>query len=176
VASIVMTGIASAVPSDHVGKAKLRGVYKTKAQKVKYHASFDDYPFHRLPADLKKKVRLDRMKGLLLAHGKISLKELQTLQGLATTADQQTAFKQLRHKSDWFTSELKSKAINPIKKLRSWAFVFCFLCIGLSTRFGDLLVFGFKPFWAFTIGVAINVPLGYFLTTVAFSSFWRAIG
>ena len=176
VASIVMTGIASAVPSDHVGKAKLQGTYKSKAEKLKYNANFDTYPWNRLPAGLQKKVRLDKTRRLLTAHGKISLKELRTLQGFAQTPDQRAAFKKLRYKSDWFLSELKKKAINPIKKLRSWAFVFCFLCIGLSTRFRDLLVFGFKPFWAFTIGVAINVPLGYFLTTVAFSTFWQAIG
>jgi len=65
--------------------------------------------------------------------------------------------------------------IDPIKTLRSWAFVLCFLCIGLSTRIRDLLTFGLKPFWAFTIGVAVNVPLGYFLSTVVFSRFWSNI-
>jgi len=53
--------------------------------------------------------------------------------------------------------------------------VLCFLSIGLSTRFKDLLTFGLKPFWAFTIGVAVNVPLGYFLSTVVFSRFWSNI-
>jgi len=85
------------------------------------------------------------------------------------------ALKQLRHASDWFFSDLKPKVINPVKKLRSWAFVLCFLCIGLSTRFKDLLTFGLKPFWAFTIGVMVNVPLGYFLSTVVFSKFWSNI-
>ncbi len=77
--------------------------------------------------------------------------------------------------SDWFEKELKPRVIGPIKKLREWAFVLCFLCIGLSTRFRELATFGLKPFWAFTIGVAVNVPLGYFLTTRLFSSYWRAL-
>ena len=89
--------------------------------------------------------------------------------------DKVGAFKQLRYKSDWFESDLKPRVISPVKKLRSWAFVLCFLCIGLSTRFADLLTFGLKPFWAFTIGVAVNVPLGYFLSTVVFSRFWSNI-
>ena len=85
------------------------------------------------------------------------------------------AFKQLRYASDWFESDLRTKVISPIKNLRSWAFVLCFLCIGLQTRFAELATFGMKPFWAFTIGVAINVPLGYLLTTQVFVNFWRAL-
>ena len=73
-------------------------------------------------------------------------------------------------------SELRKKAISPIKKLRSWAFVLCFLSIGLTTRFKDLATFGMKPFWAFTIGVLVNVPLGYILSTVVFQSYWRFLG
>ncbi len=76
---------------------------------------------------------------------------------------------------DWFEKELKPRAIGPIKKLREWAFVLCFLSIGLSTRLRELATFGLKPFWAFTIGVVVNVPLGYVLTTRVFSSFWRAL-
>ena len=93
----------------------------------------------------------------------------------ANRQDMLGAFKQLRFSSNWFESDLRKKVITPIKNLRSWAFVLCFLCIGLSTRFADLLTFGLKPFWAFTIGVAVNVPLGYFLSTVVFSRFWSNI-
>ena len=63
----------------------------------------------------------------------------------------------------------------PIKKLRSWAFVICFLGIGLSTRFAELATFGLRPFWAFTIGVVVNVPLGYVLSTIVFSDYWSRI-
>jgi hypothetical protein len=102
---------------------------------------------------------------------------LEELSLLSTTADeeQKWALKNLQYKSDWFQSELRTKVIVPIKKLRSWAFVLCFLCIGLSTRFKDLATFGLKPFWAFTIGVVVNVPLGYVLTTKVFVNYWRAI-
>jgi uncharacterized membrane protein YadS len=68
-----------------------------------------------------------------------------------------------------------SRLIAPIKTLRTWTFVFTFLCIGLTTRFRDLARFGMPPFWAFAIGVAINVPLGYFLSTVVFKDFWMAV-
>jgi hypothetical protein len=53
--------------------------------------------------------------------------------------------------------------------------VLCFLCIGLSTRFKDLASFGLKPFWAFSIGVAVNVPLGFLLTTKIFARYWQAL-
>ena len=64
---------------------------------------------------------------------------------------------------------------SPIKKPRSWAFVLCFLGIGLSTRFAELATFGLRPFWAFTIGVLVNVPLGYVLSTIVFSDYWARI-
>ena len=106
----------------------------------------------------------------------MTIEELTTLTKAATTKDQKAALKQLHYKSDWEDSELRSKAISPIKKLRSWAFVLCFLSIGLTTRFKDLATFGVKPFWAFTIGVIVNVPLGYFLSTVVFQGYWRHLG
>ncbi len=65
--------------------------------------------------------------------------------------------------------------IAPIKTLRTWTFVFTFLCIGLTTRFRDLAKFGWPPMWAFTVGVLINVPLGFFLSTVVFRDFWMAV-
>lgn len=77
--------------------------------------------------------------------------------------------------ADWYDKELKPKAIGPIKKMREWAFVLCFVSIGLSTRFRELATFGLRPFWAFTIGVLVNLPLGYLLTTKVFSSYWRAL-
>jgi uncharacterized membrane protein YadS len=74
-----------------------------------------------------------------------------------------------------YTTELQPQLIAPIKTLRTWTFVFTFLCIGLTTRFRELAKFGMPPFWAFTIGVMINVPLGYFLSTVVFQGYWSAI-
>ena len=62
--------------------------------------------------------------------------------------------------------------IKPIKSLRSWAFIFCFLSIGLTTRFRELASAGKKPFWAFTIGVVVNVTLGFILSVLIFGDFW----
>jgi uncharacterized membrane protein YadS len=66
--------------------------------------------------------------------------------------------------------------IAPIKDLRSWAFIFCFLSIGLTTRFSDLAVAGRKPFAAFTLGVAVNVLLGYVLSVHIFGDHWEKLG
>ena len=49
------------------------------------------------------------------------------------------------------------------------------LCIGLPTRFRELAQFGMPPFWAFTVGVAVNVPLGYILSTIVFKSYWARL-
>lgn len=74
-----------------------------------------------------------------------------------------------------FNSVLKPLLITPIKTLRTWTFVFTFLCIGLTTRFRELTKFGSPPFWAFTIGVFINVPLGYWLSNHVFRVFWMRL-
>ena len=110
----------------------------------------------------------------------MTLKEFEALKAVIAPEDPDRkdkigALKQLRLTSDWFEFDLAKRVIAPVKTLRSWAFVLCFLCIGLSTRFKDLFTFGLKPFWAFTIGVLVNVPLGYFLSTVVFSRFWSNI-
>ena len=47
-----------------------------------------------------------------------------------------------------------------------------FLSIGLTTRFRELALVGWKPFLAFAIGVAINVPIGYYLSNHVFADFW----
>ncbi|MBI5488336.1 MAG: putative sulfate exporter family transporter [Deltaproteobacteria bacterium] len=70
---------------------------------------------------------------------------------------------------------LKNGLIAPIKVLRTWTFVLTFLCIGLTTRFRDLTKFGAQPFYAFTIGVLVNVPLGYLLSVHLFGDFWLAL-
>jgi uncharacterized membrane protein YadS len=171
-ACIIMSVIAGLAPKDHVGKTSVEGTFKSKAQKQQFSADFYDY---QVPGELAHKFAYDPEAQVITYAGKMSLDELNMLTSAATTSDQRWALKHLHYKSDWFTSELYSKAISPIKQLRSWAFVFCFLCIGLSTRFKDLLTFGMKPFWAFTIGVIVNVPLGFFLSTVVFSSYWQAI-
>ncbi len=74
-----------------------------------------------------------------------------------------------------YAADITPRLITPIKTLRTWTFVFTFLCIGLTTRFRDLAKFGMPPFWAFTVGVLVNVPLGYFLSTVVFGGYWMAV-
>ncbi len=75
-----------------------------------------------------------------------------------------------------FNSIVKPDLIQPLVSIRSWTFIFCFLSIGLTTRFRELKAAGWKPFGAFTIGVAVNVLLGFFLSNVVFGSYWAALG
>jgi uncharacterized integral membrane protein (TIGR00698 family) len=65
--------------------------------------------------------------------------------------------------------------VAPIKDLRTWAFIFCFLSIGLTTRFRELADAGGKPFIAFTSGVAVNVVLGFVMSAVVFAAHWTAL-
>lgn len=67
---------------------------------------------------------------------------------------------------------LKPELVGPVKALRTWAFIFCFFSIGLTTRFRELAHAGAKPFWAFTSGVVVNVILGFILSTIVFSAYW----
>lgn len=62
--------------------------------------------------------------------------------------------------------------VAPIKTLRTWAFIFCFFSIGLTTRFRELASTGAKPFWAFTGGVVVNVIIGFVLSAVVFADYW----
>jgi uncharacterized membrane protein YadS len=176
-ASIIMTGVSATPPADHVGRAPLSGIFKSGAEKIVYDADFSDYT---PPAELADRFGVDPDRGVITYHGSMKLSEYDMLKSAILINDPDRkdkigALKQLHYTSDWFESDLKPRVISPIKTLRSWAFVLCFLCIGLSTRFADLLTFGLKPFWAFTIGVAVNVPLGYLLSTVVFSRFWSNI-
>ena len=74
-----------------------------------------------------------------------------------------------------FNAQVKPNLLAPLASLRTWAFIFCFLSIGLSTRFRDLEPIGWKPFWAFTIGVAVNVLLGYWLSAHVFADHWSTL-
>ncbi len=70
---------------------------------------------------------------------------------------------------------VKPSLIAPITSLRTWAFTFSFLSIGLTTRFRELANAGIKPFVAFTAGVIINVILGYILSVIVFGHYWSSI-
>lgn len=72
-------------------------------------------------------------------------------------------------------SQFSKEAIGPLKTLRGWAFTFAFLSIGFTTRFREITKFGWRPFAAFAVGVLVNVPLGYWLSTSVFASYWSAV-
>jgi uncharacterized integral membrane protein (TIGR00698 family) len=63
--------------------------------------------------------------------------------------------------------------VAPIKDLRSWAFIFCFLSIGLTTRFRELATLGKKPFLAFSAGALVNVIIGFVLSAIVFAAHWE---
>jgi uncharacterized membrane protein YadS len=65
--------------------------------------------------------------------------------------------------------------VAPLQVLRVWAFIFTFLSIGLTTRFRDLVRGGARPFVAFTAGVAVNLALGFVLSTQVFAGFWTRL-
>lgn len=66
--------------------------------------------------------------------------------------------------------------VGPLQVLRTWAFTFAFLSIGLTTRLREFASVGARPFYAFTLGVAVNVVLGYLLSTQVFGEFWNRLG
>ncbi len=74
--------------------------------------------------------------------------------------------------SDYNKSVVPS-LVAPIKDMRSWAFIFCFLSIGLTTRFRDLASVGKKPFIAFSVGALVNVIVGLILSAVVFATHWE---
>ncbi len=71
--------------------------------------------------------------------------------------------------------QFSKDAVGALKTLRGWAFTWTFLSIGFTTRFRELTRFGWRPFAAFSVGVLVNVPLGYWLSTSVFSSYWLAV-
>ncbi len=71
-----------------------------------------------------------------------------------------------------FAAKVKPNLIAPIGALRGWAFIFCFLSIGLTTRFRELKAVNAKTFAAFTIGIALNVVVGYLLSAHVFGDYW----
>ena len=70
---------------------------------------------------------------------------------------------------------VKPGLVAPLIGLRTWAFTFCFLSIGLTTRFRDLAPAGGKPFWAFAAGVTVNLIVGYILSILVFGHYWATL-
>jgi len=77
---------------------------------------------------------------------------------------------------DAYKKTLTPELVAPLQGLRNWAFIFCFLSIGLTTRLRELATAGARPFYAFTAGVVVNVILGYILSTIVFVDFWTRLG
>ena len=74
-----------------------------------------------------------------------------------------------------YNTKVKPALIGPITALRTWAFTFSFLSIGLTTRVRDFTASGIRPFIAFTAGVIVNLIIGYVLSVHVFGSHWAAI-
>lgn len=71
-----------------------------------------------------------------------------------------------------FNKLVNPTLVSPLKDLRTWTFIFCFFSIGLTTRFRDLANAGARPFAAFSVGVVVNVILGFVLSAFVFASYW----
>jgi uncharacterized membrane protein YadS len=63
----------------------------------------------------------------------------------------------------------------PLTALRGWLFTFSFLSIGLSTRLGSFHHVTGNAFLAFSVGVVVNVVLGFLLSAVIFESYWSSL-
>ena len=75
-----------------------------------------------------------------------------------------------------YKKEVLPGLVAPLQSFRTWAFTFAFLSIGLTTKIREFVSVGARPFYAFTIGVAVNVVLGFVLSTQVFSEFWNRLG
>jgi uncharacterized membrane protein YadS len=75
-----------------------------------------------------------------------------------------------------YKKEVLPALVGPLQAFRTWAFTFAFLSIGLTTRLREFVSIGARPFYAFTIGVAVNVVLGFVLSTRVFNGFWNQLG
>ena len=75
-----------------------------------------------------------------------------------------------------YKKEVVPALVAPLQAFRTWAFTFAFLSIGLTTRFREFASIGARPFYAFSIGVLVNVVLGFVLSTQVFNEFWNRLG
>jgi uncharacterized membrane protein YadS len=75
-----------------------------------------------------------------------------------------------------YKKEVLPGLVAPLQALRTWAFTFAFLSIGLTTKIREFAAVGARPFYAFTLGVLVNVVLGFVLSTQVFGEFWSRLG
>jgi uncharacterized integral membrane protein (TIGR00698 family) len=71
-----------------------------------------------------------------------------------------------------FNKSVNPTLVAPLKDLRTWSFIFCFLSIGLTTRLRELASAGGRPLAAFSVGVVVNVVIGFALSVFVFASYW----
>ena len=76
---------------------------------------------------------------------------------------------------DTLKKVVKPAVMDPMGALRGWAFIFCFLSIGLTTRFRELKAVSRGALLAFSIGVGVNVVAGYILSVHVFGAYWAAL-
>jgi uncharacterized membrane protein YadS len=70
---------------------------------------------------------------------------------------------------------VKPGLVAPITALRTWAFTFSFLSIGLTTRLREFAPAGGRPFWSFSAGVLVNVVVGFVLSVFVFGHYWASL-
>jgi uncharacterized membrane protein YadS len=75
-----------------------------------------------------------------------------------------------------YKKEVLPTLVAPLQAFRTWAFTFAFVSIGLSTRIREFASIGARPLVAFSIGVVVNVILGFVLSTQVFGEFWNRLG
>jgi len=71
--------------------------------------------------------------------------------------------------------DLTGRILGPLTGLRTWAFTLCFLSIGLNTRIRQFLEIDRRVLRVFSIGVLLNLVLGYLLSTQVFGAAWAAL-
>jgi uncharacterized membrane protein YadS len=74
-----------------------------------------------------------------------------------------------------YKKEVVPALVGPLQAFRTWAFTFAFLSIGLTTRVREFASIGARPLYAFSIGVIVNVALGFVLSTQVFNEFWSRL-
>ncbi|WP_297445104.1 putative sulfate exporter family transporter [Acidiferrobacter sp.] len=73
------------------------------------------------------------------------------------------------------TPVLRHHLLVPLVGLRTWAFTLCFLAIGLNTHFRQLLAVERRVVLVFSVGVMVNLLVGYVLSVMVFGGQWTAL-
>ncbi len=73
------------------------------------------------------------------------------------------------------TPVLRHHLLVPLVGLRTWAFTLCFLAIGLNTHFRQLLAVERRVVLVFSVGVMVNLVVGYVLSVMVFGGQWTAL-